>query len=358
MKINNNDTKISRATIKDVAIKANVSLSTVSRVLRNPEKTPAATVHKVMEAVKSLNYVYNATAGSLSGRRSNTIGVMLPSPAYSAFGINLLGIQDICSARNYSCRVASSQFLPEEERIALHRFHEQRIDGLILCGLDKNNVQYVRNLEKEDIPCIVLWEIPDENLNYIGIDNERSAYVGMRYLMDLGHRRIGLLLGPIACASRNFNRLVGYKKALAEVAVPFDEELVRVQPPSFLLGKESMRAFLKLREPPTAVLCANDYLAIGAIRAITETGLNVPNDISVCGFDDVDVAAYCNPPLTTIKTPCYQMGKMAAEMIIDSLETQKPLRVQYVLDTELVVRATCNRPMNKVKMKETGDEEL
>ena len=358
MKNNENDIKKTRATIKDVAEKANVSLSTVSRALRDPEKTPPATVRKVMEAVESLNYVYNATAGSLSGRRSNTIGVMLPSPAYSAFGINLLGIQDVCSARNYSCRVASSQFSPEAERLALHRFHEQRIGGLILCGVDKSIIQYVKNLENEDIPCVVLWEIPDDGLNYIGIDNERAAYAGMKYLMDLGHRRIALLLGPITCAARNFDRLVGYKKVLAEYGIPVDEALIRVQPPSFLLGKESMRAFLKLPERPTAVLCANDYLAIGAIRAITEAGLSVPEDISVCGFDDVDVSAYFNPPLTTIKTPCYQMGKMAADMVIDALESQKPLRVQYLLDTELVVRATCNRPKEKPKTKGIRDEEL
>ena len=105
-------------------------------------------------------------------------------------------------------------------------------------------------------------------------------------------------------------------------------------------------------------LCANDYLAIGAIRAITEAGLSVPEDISVCGFDDVDVSAYFNPPLTTIKTPCYQMGKMADDMVIDALESQKPLRVQYLLDTELVVRATCNRPKEKPKTKGIRDEEL
>ena len=105
-----------------------------------------------------------------------------------------------------------------------------------------------------------------------------------------------------------------------------------------------MRAFLKLASPPTAVLSVNDYLAIGAIRAITEAGLRVPDDISVCGFDDIDIAAYFNPPLTSIKTPCYEMGRMAANIMIDAMESRTSPRVQYLLDTELIVRGTCKRP--------------
>ena len=133
--MNENGFNNTRATIKDVAVKANVSLSTVSRALREPDKTPAETVSKVRAAAEALNYVYNATAGSLSKRRSDTIGILLPSPTYAAFGVNLMAIQKTCSERNYSCKVALSQFSPEEERLAMRRFHEQRIGGLILVGL-------------------------------------------------------------------------------------------------------------------------------------------------------------------------------------------------------------------------------
>ena len=140
--MNENGFNNTRATIKDVAVKANVSLSTVSRALREPDKTPAETVSKVRAAAEALNYVYNATAGSLSKRRSDTIGILLPSPTYAAFGVNLMAIQKTCSERNYSCKVALSQFSPEEERLAMRRFHEQRIGGLILVGLDMSNVEY------------------------------------------------------------------------------------------------------------------------------------------------------------------------------------------------------------------------
>ena len=145
--MNENGFNNTRATIKDVAVKANVSLSTVSRALREPDKTPAETVSKVRAAAEALNYVYNATAGSLSKRRSDTIGILLPSPTYAAFGVNLMAIQKTCSERNYSCKVALSQFSPEEERLAMRRFHEQRIGGLILVGLDMSNVEYMKTLE-------------------------------------------------------------------------------------------------------------------------------------------------------------------------------------------------------------------
>lgn len=334
---------ISRVTIKDVARAANVSLSTVSRALRDPERTPGETVRKVRAAAEALDYVYNATAGSLSRQRSDTIGVLIPSPVYAAFGLNLMAVQQVCSEHNFSCRVAVSQFSPEQERLALRRFHEQRIGGLILAGLDKSNVSYLKSLENSGIPCIVLWEMAHESMNYIGIDNFRSAYTGIKYFIDLGHERIGLMLGPFACAQRNTDRLKGYKKALADNGIPFDEALVRSQPPTFLFGKESMRAYLRLQTPPTAVLCVNDYLAIGAIRAIHEAGLRVADDISICGFDDVEISAYYNPPITTIRTPCYEMGKMAAQMMIEALEEQKPLKVQYQLDTEIIARSTCSR---------------
>ena len=184
-------------------------------------------------------------------------------------------------------------------------------------------------------------------MNYIGIDNARSIYTSVKYLIDLGHKRIGFLVGPMTCARRTIDRMEGYKKVLADNGIPFDPELIRSQPPSYLLGKESMRAFLKLQDPPTAVLCVNDYLAIGAIRAITEAGLSVPEDISVCGLDDIDIAAYFNPPLTSLKTPCYEMGQMAANIMISAIESQTPLKVQYLLDTELIVRRTCGRVKEK-----------
>lgn len=335
-----NDIKKVGATIKDVARLAEVSLSTVSRALRFPEKTPSETVQKVRQAAKELCYVYNAQASSLSARRANTLGVIVPSPVYSAFSVNLVAIQEVCTEHNYSCRVASSHFSPEEEHKALRRFHEQRVDGIILAGVDKSNIDYVKRLEDSGIPCIVLWEeVPD--LNYIAIDNEKAGYSGVRYLLELGHERIAFLVGPCECASRNYMRYIGYAKALKDAGIPEDPALVSFSAPSFLLGKEHMRALLKLATPPTAVLCANDYLAIGACRAILEAGLEVPRDISVCGFDDIEVSAYFNPPLTSIKTPGYEMARMATSKIIESLLSQQQLEVRYFLDTELVVRASC-----------------
>lgn len=332
---------MSRPTIKDVAELAGVSQSTVSRALSAPEIVKEETVRRVREAARSLNYVYNATAGSLSSRRTDALGVIIPSSAYSAFAINLMGIQEVCSERNFSCRIAASQFQPEKELLAMRKYHEQRVSGLIMAGIDPSNVPYLQAMVDDGIPAIVLWETPGENFNYIAVDNYRAAYEGVKYLITLGHERIALISGPYTCAQRNVARLEGYKAVLADHGLPFDERLVSSQLPTFIDGKAAMRACLRLDDPPTAVLCVNDYLAIGAIRAIHEAGLRVPEDISVCGFDDVDISAYFNPPITTIKTPGQVMGRMAGAAIINAVEKDVPLQARYILDAELIVRSTC-----------------
>ncbi len=332
---------MSRATIKEVAARAGVSQSTVSRALTAPRMVKQETVLKVREAAKTLGYVYNAMAGSLSSRRSDALGVIIPSSAYSAFAINLMGIQDACSERNFSCRIAASQFQPAKEMLAMQRYHEQRVAGLIMAGIDPSNIPYLRTMADDGIPALVLWESPGEAFNYIAIDNYQATYDGLRYLITLGHSRIAFLSGPYTCAQRNVERVRGYRAVLDDHGIAFDPALVRSQLPTFLHGKEAMRACLRLPEPPTAVLCVNDYLAIGAIRAIHEADLRVPEDISVCGFDDVDISAYFNPPITTIKTPGQLMGRMAGEAMITAIENGAPLQMQYTLDSELVIRSTC-----------------
>ena len=332
---------MSRPTIKDVAEHAGVSQSTVSRALSTPGIVKEETARRIHEAAKSLSYVYNATAGSLSSRKTDALGVILPSSAYSGFATNLMGIQDVCSERNFSCRIAASQFQPEKELLAMRKYHEQRVSGLLMAGIDPTNVPYLQTMIDDGIPAVVLWETPGESFNYIAIDNYKAAYEGIKYLIALGHKRIALLSGLYTCAQRNVARLAGYKAVLTAHGLPFDAKLVRSHLPTFLDGKEAMRACLLMDDPPTAVLCVDDYMAIGAIRAIHEAGLRVPEDISVCGFDDVDISAYFNPPLTTIKTPGQMMGRMAAEAIINAIEKDMPLQAKYILDAELVVRGTC-----------------
>ena len=329
------------ATIKNVALLAGVSPSTVSRAFNTPAMLKEETVLKVRAAARQSKYVYNAMAASLSSRRTNTLGVVIPSSAYSALSINLMGIQEVCSGRNYACLIAASQFQPERELLAMRKYHELRVSGLIMAGIDESNIPYLKTMVDDGIPAILLWESPGQEFNYIAVNNFKAAYEGVDYLISLGHEDIALLCGPYACAKRNYDRLLGYKAAHAHHGLLFREDLVRSQAPTFLDGHASMRALLALPVPPTAVLCVNDYLAIGAIRAAHEMGLAVPGDLSVCGFDDVDISAYFNPPITTMKTPGEQMGRMAAEAIIKSIDERVQVCSQYMLDAELVVRKSC-----------------
>lgn len=330
-----------RATLKDIADLAGVSLSTASRALRMPELFTQETVDRVCTAAAKLSYVPNAAASTLSRRRSNTIGIIMPSPEYSAFAGNLLAIQRVCSERNYSFKLEFTDFSPEKELIALKHFEEHRVEGAILVGIDSEHIPLLKQLDHNGIRNILLWEKSDDICNYIAIDNEHATLQGLEYLYKLGHRRIAYMLGPYACTLRNREKQNAYIKFIREHDLELDADLITSHPPTFFMGKEAMRRFLKLDNPPTAAFCVNDNLAIGAVRAVREAGLRVPEDISICGFDDIAISAYLDTPLTSIRTPIFEMGEIAASMLIESIENDSDLDVQYLLDTQLVVRGTC-----------------
>lgn len=329
-----------RATIKDVADFVGVSPSTISRALNAPEMVRKETVEKIQEATKILNYTYNSAAANLANSCTDALGVIIPSSEYSAFAINLTGVLEVCSRHNFNCRIAASRFDSNLEREAMHKFHEQRISGLIMAGVDEENCDYLQQMMDDGIPSIVLWEVPRENFNYIAVNNYKAAHEVVEYLISLGHKEIAFLSGPV-CARRNADKIEGYKSALADGGLPFRPELVHSQLPTFLGGKAGMKSCLACPHKPTAVICASDYLAIGAIRAIQDAGLSVPEDISVCGFDDVDISAFFNPPITTMKTQAEFMGRTAADMLIRAISQRKPLDIHYMLEAELVVRKSC-----------------
>jgi DNA-binding LacI/PurR family transcriptional regulator len=158
----------------------------------------------------------------------------------------------------------------------------------------------------------------------------------------LKHERIGLILGPYTKVRRAKRRLEGYQAALSDNGLRFDPRLVIEKHPTLQEGKEAMQKLLSMRHPPTAVFAASDMLAVGALAAAREKGVRVPEDLSIAGFDDIDFAAYCNPPLTTVRVPAAQMGEMAVEMLLEMIEGDSMHVRQITLDTELVIRESCN----------------
>ena len=199
------------------------------------------------------------------------------------------------------------------------------------------------------MPCVVTWEtVQDEAISYVGFDNSEAANKVTRYLISLGHERIGLIMGPCSRVERVKQRFAGYRAALSSCNLPFDAELaIEREEPSLLEGKAAMAKLLGLADPPSAVFAASDVLALGALAAINDQKLRVPEDISLAGFDDIDFAAYCDPPLTTVRVPAREMGRLAVRVLVELIGDATSKARRYCLDTDLVVRKSCGPPPNR-----------
>lgn len=332
--------------MKEVARLAGVSVATVSRVFRDPDKVRTQTRELVCAIARDHGYIYNAAAGDMSSKRSRVIGVLVPMANNALFGNTLLGIQDTAMAEGFSVMQGSTRYDPAMEKKLLDTFLQRRVAGIILTGFHFEQQAVIEKLASDThLPVVVVWEKPaNPHLSYVGFDNRQAAYAATNHLLGLGHRRIGLIIGPYTRVARAAERFEGFRDALREAGLGLGSELVLERPPAMVEGRAAMEALLALDRPPTAVFAASDILAIGAMHGARCRGLDIPRDISIIGFDDTDVAAYMHPPLTTIKVNAYEIGKLAAQVVLDNAAGKSGPR-HYCLDTDLVIRASCAAPV-------------
>lgn len=328
--------------MREVAQLAEVSVATVSRVLRGDAPVSQDTRAKVHAAAAQLGYVYNAAAGDVSGRRSTVLGVLLPMASNALFGETLHGIQDVSIGAGFSIVQGATRYDPEIEEKLVDSLLRRRVHGLILAGLTQGQKGRMERLTAQTrLPTVVVWEKPPAEpgaISYVGFDNRAASARATRHLIELGHRRIGLILGPYSKLSRTRHRLEGYCDALEEAGIAFDPQLVAERLPEPIEGREATEALMALAEPPTAIFAASDLLAVGAMRGAHGLGLTIPDDLSIVGFDDMDIAAYMTPPLTTVRVDAYRIGRLAAQILIEAKQGAAPR--QYCLDSDLVIRGT------------------
>ena len=325
--------------MREVARRAEVSAASVSRALRRPATVSEDTLRRVNGAVAELGYIYNAAAADVSAGRSTVIGVLVPSVSNGLFGETLHGIQDVAMTAGFSLMQGITHYNEAIESRLLDSLLQRRVRGLILTGLTLPQEERVEKLARETgLRVVVVWEKPRPgSVGYVGIDNRAAAAKAVNHLISLGHRRIGIIVGPYALTRRTRHRLEGYRDAMEAAGIAFDAELVIERNPEPVEGREAMERLLELHQPPTAVFAASDLLAIGALRAVHAAGLTIPNDMSIVGFDDIDLAAYQEPPLTTVRIDGYEIGRLAAQVLIGPGD-QSPRH--YCLDTDLVIRSS------------------
>ncbi|WBU61507.1 LacI family DNA-binding transcriptional regulator [Paracoccus albus] len=326
--------------MRDVARRANVSVATVSRALRCPEKVSADTAQRIQAAAAELGYVYNASASDILTGRSTVIGLLVPTASNALFGETLHGVQDVTADAGYSVIQCATHYEAAKEATLIDSLLQRRVHAMILTGATDQQMPHVEKLAGDGRTRVVMvWEKPADcpSISYVGIDNRQAARRMTEHLIGLGHRRIGLIVGPYTRISRARSRLEGYRDALEAAGIGFDGELVLERRPDLLEGYEAMERLMSRDQPPTAVFAASDVFAIGALKAAKAMGYSVPRDVSLAGFDDMDMVAYQDPPLTTIRVDAYRIGKLAAQIALEPIGS--PSR-NYCLDSDLIVRGS------------------
>lgn len=329
-----------KLSMRDVGQKANVSAATVSRALRNPEQVSPRTVEKVRKAAEELGYVYNVTARDILEGRSTVIGLLVPTSSSTLFGETIHGVQDVTTKAGFSVIQGATKYDDINEEKLIKSLLERRVHSLILTGVTYRNEELLRRLVKDQWTRIVMvWEKPKSELgiSYVGIDNRYAAEQMTDHLINLGHRRIGIIIGPFSRTARVKHRLEGYCDALEKAGIAFDPELVMERRPDLLEGREAMDMLMNLKDRPTAVFAASDLFAIGALKAAKQLGMSVPEDVSIAGFDDMNFSAYQDPSITTVRVDAYRIGKLAAQIAVEPIGT--PER-SYCLDCDLVIRGS------------------
>ena len=335
-----------RVTITDVARAANVHASTVSRVLNGRAELSLLpeTRERVIAAATRLGYRPSALARGLRLRRTFTLGMLVPDITNPVFPSIIKGVEGAAHARGYHLILCNTDDSFEREASYLRVLREWRVDGILIASSSTAD-STIAELRREKVPFVLLNSASraSEDLAVIP-DNRQGVSAALDHLIQLGHRRIGLIAAPQTTMTGQ-ERLLAARAALRRHHLSIDDALVAVADSfSEVSGYRAARRLLLDGEPLTAIFCANDLIALGAIRFAREIGLAVPNDLSVVGFNNIPQSELFDPPLTTVHVPQEEMGVLAAALLIDQLEGRHVERRHVVLETEIVVRGSSAPP--------------
>lgn len=329
-----------KPTIYDVAEKAGVAISTVSKVLNNTGSLADKTRKKVKETMEELNYQPSVVASVK--KRIQTIGLLIPNIANPFMAEVARSIENHAKRHGYSLMICSTDNDLKTEVEYISILKQKYTDGIIVAtGLKKEKA--IKELIKTDLPIALLSrEVPSLAADTVLVDDYLGGYEATRHLIDLGHEKIAMITEDTFFSTLRA-RVRGYKKALEEAGLNYDESLVLTNNISVEEGKKAMLILLKKSSPPTAVFASTESLAIGAVQGARELMVKVPDELSIVGFDDTVLSTICEPPLTTIAQPIDEMGKKVVELLIEEIEKKKESKQRVVLSPKLIVRNSTAR---------------
>ncbi|MDD3456443.1 LacI family DNA-binding transcriptional regulator [Sphaerochaeta sp.] len=329
--------------IYDVAKAAKVSISTVSRVINNPDVVSSNTRDRVKQAMDTLNFVPNSLARSLTSKTTQTIGVVVADITNPYYAELLRSIQDAGNEIGYSIISCNSHEDMERERRIINTFLEKQVDMIMLVGGrgsgDEFN-KHVYDLAKQ-VPVILCNEyLSGENLYCVVCDKAEGTHMAVKHLLSLGHTRIAFINGG-AVYKPSLDKMKGYRKGLREAGLPIRPEYIQYGDYHLESGSDCVAKLLSLKEPPTAIITSNDLMALGAIKAIQALGRQVPKDISIIGFDDIYLNNYITPALTSVRQKLEELGRRSVSLIPLIMEGKAPAKT--IIHPELILRQTCSR---------------
>lgn len=333
----------SNTNLLDVARKAGVSQTTVSRYFNDPGKIREETRTRISRVVAELDFVPSMTARALAMARSNTIGAIVPTFDHALFARELNDMAEQLSQAGYALLIASGRYEPGEEKDLVRTMIGRNVDGLLLVGLDRDPEIYDL-LDRRGVPYVSTWTIDrDVPRPQVGADKFEAAREIADHLLDLGHQRFAVIEFPLANNDRARNRLRGFRAAIEARGFMLPQEAVFQKPPTYEAGGDILRSLMRRDTPPTALLCSTDVFAIGALLQARRLGLDVPGDISITGFDNLPVSALLDPPLTTIDLAVRETGQLAARYLLDRIAGRTPAAIS-VADHKLILGASTDRP--------------
>jgi LacI family transcriptional regulator len=331
------------ASIKDVAKEAGVSIATVSRVLNDVDVVNEETKKKVTEAIKKLDYRPNIVARSLKTQKTRTIGIVVPDISNQFYPEIVRGAEDVANIYNYNVILCNTDLDSEKEIEYLKVLKEKMVDGVIYMSNSMED-EIIATLDNLKLPT-VLVETNSKNSEFpsVTIDNEKAAYDATTYLIKKGNKKIAYVgVSPDLANARGL-RFLGYKKALEDNGIEYDDELVQFGGLKATDGRDGMEVIINKVKKIDAAFCCSDEIAMGVINTLREKGINVPEQVDVIGFENIYASSIYYPKLTTIEEPMYDMGSVGMRMLIKLVNKKEIEQEHYVLDYKLIERDSCKR---------------
>jgi len=337
------------STLRDVAKKADVSIATVSRAINNPDKVSSDTLARIRKTMRSLNYNPSRVAQRLRGNKgkSKLLGLIIPDIQNPFYSDIVRGIEDVAYGKKYAVILCNSDENPEKERFYLNVLHAESVDGVILPPIHLYG-KVVKQITELGIPLICIdRKFPKLSVDTVVVNNKKGAFAAVSHLIDEGHKRISIITSNTKFSSFQ-ERKEGYKKALEDNGIAYDNSLVKeVDPRSSDDAKEATFELLESTNPPSAIFMTNNLMGLGTLNAIKQIGLKIPKDVSLVMFDDMPWTTITSPSLTAVKQPSYEMGRRACELFFQRIEDPQRECVEVTMETKLIVRDSTGKPLKQ-----------